>query len=43
MTKRDYAILGLHIVIVSGITAGYICMNKKIEQKKSKLYFNNLD
>jgi len=43
MTKRDCALIGLHAVAIAGITAGYICMYKKMNEKKPKLNFDSLD
>ena len=42
MTKRNCIVLGLHVVAITGIIAGYVCLYKKLNQKKPKL-INSLD
>jgi len=39
MKKRTYAIIGMHALIVAGLSYGYACMCEKIKKEKQK----NLD
>ena len=43
MSKRNCILFGLHVIAVSGITAGYVCMYNKLKEKKPKLNFDSLD
>ena len=40
MNKKKCTLIGIHVLLIAGITAGYICMYKKI--KKPKLDINCL-
>lgn len=43
MSKRNCILIGFHLLALSGITAGYVCMYKKMNEKKPKLNFDSLD
>lgn len=43
MSKRNCILFGLHVVALTGIAAGYVCMYKKLNEKKPKLNFDSLD
>lgn len=36
MNKKCCALLGMHIVAIAGISAGYIRMYQKLQEKKPK-------
>lgn len=36
MQKRTCALVGMHILLVAGITTGYVCMCKEIKKSKHK-------
>ena len=36
MKKRDCMLIGMHVLLVAGISTGYLCMFKQIKKSKQK-------
>lgn len=41
MNKKSCALIGMHVLIVAGITTGYVCMCKELKKSKHCCLDNN--